>query len=153
MSKVKLHEFLIKDRHTSTLWSIAAGKNRKAELYAFHLQWPKSHILGRDDLTLVGPVRHLYHRREKIESTPSSLTSHALLLQTLGRDSSCSALGNAENIALSANSLTSSRTSHAFKLHFLGRDSSSSACAVRNISLYLPPFEVLHASRPARVSL
>lgn len=57
MSRVKLHEFSIKDRHTSTLWSIAAGKNRKAELYAFHLQWPKSHILGRDDLTLVGPIR------------------------------------------------------------------------------------------------
>ncbi|KAK9836134.1 hypothetical protein WJX81_004188 [Elliptochloris bilobata] len=52
LGTVSLREFTIKDRHTSTLWSIAAGRNKKAQLFSFKLRWPKSHILGRDDLTL-----------------------------------------------------------------------------------------------------
>ena len=53
MGPVSEREFTVKDRHTSTFWSIAAGRNTKRSLYAFRLRWPKSHILGRDDLGLV----------------------------------------------------------------------------------------------------
>ena len=59
MGSVSLREFTVKDRHTSTLWSVAAGRHHKAQLFAFRLRWPKSHILGRDDLTLASPTNAL----------------------------------------------------------------------------------------------
>eukprot|EP00884_Botryococcus_braunii_P002944 jgi/Botrbrau1/12650/Bobra.67_1s0016.1 len=44
--------FRIRPRHKSTLWTVAAGKHIRKDLYTFAIVWPSSHMFGRDDLRL-----------------------------------------------------------------------------------------------------
>ncbi|KAK9823769.1 hypothetical protein WJX72_005371 [[Myrmecia] bisecta] len=71
---------MVRDRHTSTLWALAAGRYEKKRLYHFTVSWPKNSHYSRDDLTLAWEEEELALRwREAFKGAILDLKSeHAL---------------------------------------------------------------------------
>eukprot|EP00891_Asterochloris_glomerata_P006240 jgi/Astpho2/6240/fgenesh1_pg.00088_%23_51_t len=52
LSSVERKEVMIRNRHTSTIWALAAGHYEKKQLWCFTIKWPSYHFFSKDDLKL-----------------------------------------------------------------------------------------------------